>query len=133
VKVAHPATALGLLAALAAGGALAGPLAQEAQDYALQCQGCHGANGEGIAGRVPTLHGVGALAATPAGRAYLVQVPGVANASLPDARLAALLDWVLARWSAQAVAPYGGEEVRRLRAEPAADVAAARAALTGTR
>ena len=38
--------------------------------------------------------GLGSLLATPAGRAYLVRVPGVAQAPLDDERLAALLNWV---------------------------------------
>ena len=75
-------------------------------DYALQCRGCHGADGAGVAGRVPSLTGVGELLEAPAGRARLLSVPGVRQASLSDERLAALLTWV-----ASAFAPPGGAPV----------------------
>jgi cytochrome c553 len=88
-------------------------------DYALQCRGCHGPTGAGVPGHVPPLTGVAELLATPAGRARLLAVPGVRQASLSDERLAALLGWVALRF-----APAGAErntpaltgaEVRRLR------------------
>ncbi len=129
-KSTRRALALALSVGLTGDAASAEPLSREAQDYALQCQGCHGPDGAGIVGSVPTLHGVGRLAATPAGRAYLAQVPGVANASLSDARLAALLGFVLARWSARELpahfVPYTAAEVARLRAQPLLDAPAAR-------
>jgi cytochrome c553 len=89
-------------------------------DYALQCRGCHGPDGAGVAGHVPSLAGVGTLLATPAGRARLLAVPGVRQASLSDERLAALLAWAAVRFAppgeAPAFAPLSAAEVARLRA-----------------
>ena len=100
-------------------------------DYELQCQGCHLADGRGT-GDIPSLHGVGRLAGLPGGREYLARVPGVANASIDDARLAALLTSVLTRWSAAALPPdfepYRAEEIAAWRA-PLADPKAARSSL----
>ena len=88
-------------------------------DYALQCLGCHGAEGAGVPGHVPPLSGVAELLATPAGRARLLAVPGVRQASLSDERLAALLEWVAVRFApagaGRAAPALTGEEVRRLR------------------
>ncbi|MFM8412843.1 MAG: cytochrome C, partial [Alphaproteobacteria bacterium] len=54
-------------------------------NYALHCQGCHLADGRETPGLVPKLRGtVGTLAATPAGRDYLVRLPNVAAAPLDD-------------------------------------------------
>jgi len=104
--------------------------ARPAEHYALHCSGCHGPGGRGTPGTTPSLHGLAALAATPEGRAYLARVPGVAQAPLDDADLAALLDWVLARFSdAAPVRPWSAAEVGRLRDRPLRDPAAARRAL----
>jgi mono/diheme cytochrome c family protein len=101
---------------LAAGGAAG---ASPETDYALQCQGCHGAEGAGVPGHVPPLSGVAELLATPAGRVRLLAVPGVRQASLSDERLAALLAWVAVRFApdgGRGSAPaLTGEEVSRLR------------------
>lgn len=118
---------LGIALCLAAASATADP--NVAMDYAIQCQGCHLANGRG-SGDIPTLHGIGALFEASGGRAYLARVPGVANASLSDERLAALLNWVLTRWSQADFAPYTEDEVGQLRRQPLLDPAAAREALT---
>ena len=88
-------------------------------DYALQCRGCHGAEGIGVPGHVPSLFGVAALLETPAGRARLLSVPGVRQSSLSDARLATLLEWVAVRFAppgAERAAPaLTGADVARLR------------------
>jgi hypothetical protein len=64
----------------------------------------------------------------------VARVPGVAQAALPDAALADLLNWTLRRFDPDGVppdfAPYTAEEVRRWRARPWTDVAGARAALS---
>ncbi|HXZ85471.1 MAG TPA: hypothetical protein VEI82_08275, partial [Myxococcota bacterium] len=63
-------------------------------DYALHCQGCHLADGRATPGSVPALMGtVARLARVPGGRDYMARVPGVAQAPLGDAELAALLNW----------------------------------------
>ena len=105
-----------LLAALVAQGASA--QSQQQTDYALQCRGCHGADGAGVAGRVPPLGGVARLLETAAGRARLLSVPGVRQASLSDARLAALLEWVALSFAPPGAAPappHSAAEVRRYR------------------
>jgi len=124
-------TALGVgLALLAAPAAPAAPRPDE--DYLLHCSGCHHADGAGVPGVVPPLSGLAPFLATPAGRAYLVRVPGVAQSSLDDERLAALLNWVMREMSG--VAPtrsYDAREVHALRAEPLRDPRAQRAIVLG--
>jgi len=117
-----------LAAALALG--LAAPHAVAAppqQDYVLQCMGCHLEDGSGAPGRVPSLVGqMGRFLGVPGGRAYLVQVPGAAQSPLDDAALAALLNWMLQRFSPGELGadfePYRAEEVARYRADRPADV-----------
>lgn len=103
-------------------------------DYVLQCRGCHLEDGSGAPGRVPSLLRVGRFLRVPGGREYLVRVPGAAHAPLDDAALAALLNWMLARFDPPAASspgfvPYGAGEVGRLRAAPLADASAERRAL----
>lgn len=98
------------------------------EDYLLHCSGCHGPDGRGVPGVVPSLHGLGWLLGAPGGRDYLVRVPGVAQAPLSDERLARLLAWVLDRWS-DAQANLSAEEIARLRREPLRDPLGARSAL----
>jgi mono/diheme cytochrome c family protein len=93
----------------------------EAELYARGCQGCHLANGKGLPNTVPPLlNFVGYFAHIPEGRAYLVQVPGVAQASLSDSDIAALLNWMLIRFSANQLpkrfTPLTTDEVKRYRA-----------------
>ena len=67
----------------------------------LHCQGCHRPDGSGIPGAVPAFPGqVAKFLATPTGRAFLVRVPGAANAPISDDELAALLDWIVRRFDA---------------------------------
>jgi len=98
-----------------------------ALDYAVTCQGCHRADGTGTPGTVPALAGsVGKFLRVPGGREFLVRVPGVAQAPLDDAALAAVINWMLARFGGDDVpgdfAPYAAEEVGRLRRHPLTDV-----------
>ncbi len=72
--------------------ALSGP----ALHYALHCQGCHRAAGEATEQRVPALRGaLGRFLRSPDARAELIGIPGVRNAPISDADLAALLNWLL--------------------------------------
>ena len=103
-------------------------------EFALNCQGCHRADGAGTPGSVPPLaHSVARFLAVPGGRDYLVQVPGVAQAPLDDAMLAAVVNWMLTRFDAQHVPkdfrPYTADEIGRLRKSPLVDVEKVRAAL----
>jgi hypothetical protein len=107
------------------------PIAGPRLDYMLHCMGCHLEDGSGAPGRVPTLVGVGRFLWAPAGRAYLVRVPGSAHAPLSDAALASLLNWMLVRFDpgsagARAFVPYDAAEVARYRAAPLADADAER-------
>jgi mono/diheme cytochrome c family protein len=129
------------LAALAASGLLGAGAAAEAASprvlYALQCRGCHLDDGSGTPGRIPALAGsVSRFAATPAGRAYLVRVPGVAQAALSDAEVAELLNWLLPAFDADHLPPdfraYTAEEVGPLRRRPLVDVDAARSEILDT-
>ena len=104
-----------------------------AQDYVLECRGCHGARGAGVPNSVPSLAQSARFLATPRGRAYLVRVPGVAGAQLPDARLAALLNWMLREIASDPPAPADfapstASEVASERAHPLRDPLAERAA-----
>jgi cytochrome c553 len=98
------------------------PAAGIARDYLRHCMGCHGKDGLGVPPAVPRLLGfMGYYARSAEGRAYLVRVPGVANASLDDARLAALLNWTLLTYSAAELPrefePFTAKEVSILRAQ----------------
>ncbi len=117
------AAALVLCAAAAAGAA---PLPDE--DYLLHCSGCHQGGGAGVPDVVPPLTGLSSFLATAEGRAYLVRVPGVAQSSLDDTRLAALLNWVMREMSGVEPSPhFDAREVHALRSEPLRDARAQRA------
>src|SRR5450432_3221250 len=75
--------------------------ASPAQDYMLYCMGCHGADAQGVPGKVPALaHSLSLFMRTPQGRDYVLRVPGAANSALADAQLAAVLNWLAERDSA---------------------------------
>lgn len=83
--------------------------------------------GEGIPGRVPVLKDfVGYFVYIPEGRAFLIQVPGVANSSLSDAEIAEVTNWILKTFSSRQLPknfqPFTAEEVAKLRKEPLAEV-----------
>ncbi len=108
--------------------AFAGPAAAGPQvDYMLQCQGCHLSDGAGAAGAVPSfVDFVGTFLAVPGGREFLVRVPGSSQSSLDDARLAAVLNWILTRFDPDSLGddfvPFTEEEVARVRRPPLTDV-----------
>jgi len=119
--------ALVLIAAAAPAAELSGP----ALDYALNCQGCHHADGSGTPGTVPPLAGsVGKFPRVAGGREYLIRVPGVSQAPLDDGALAAVVNWMLDRFDRDDLppgfAPYTAAEVGRLRRDPLLDVETAR-------
>lgn len=99
-------------------------------NYMLQCLGCHGPDGRGEPGRVPAIRSTLApLSQFPAGRRYLLQVPGVALSMLSDRDLAALLNWMLPTLGG--VGPkqfraFTAAEVGRYRREPLVEVGATR-------
>ena len=104
------------------------------QDYILNCQGCHLADGSGAPGKVPNLKGfLGNFLHVPGGREYIIQVPGAAHSVLDDGRLAGVMNWMLENFSrAQLPAdyvPYSGAEVGALRKDALLDPGARRGEL----
>jgi mono/diheme cytochrome c family protein len=102
--------------------------------YMLNCMGCHLADGAGSPGKVPSVRdSLAKLAASPAGRRYLIQVPGAAQSRLSDGELAQVLTWMVRNLSAQGVpggfADFSAAEVAAYRRTPLIDVRAARAQL----
>jgi hypothetical protein len=89
-------------------------------------------DGRGVAGVVPSLEHTRRLAVLAGGREYLARVPGVAQAPLSDARLARLLNWVIAEFGLDGdaarpePAAYTAAEIAPLRRAPLRDPAAAR-------
>jgi mono/diheme cytochrome c family protein len=121
---------IALLGAIAGLGdaALAGP----AQDYTLHCMGCHGATAQGVPGKVPPLaHSLARFMNNADGRRYVLRVPGAANSMLSDAQLAAVLNWVVAKFDAGELAgatpQFAEQEVAANRHIPMAGVLATRA------
>jgi hypothetical protein len=107
---------------------------QPVVNYQLRCMGCHLADGSGEAERVPSIRRTLVLfSASPAGRAYVIRVPGVAQSPLSDADTAALLNWMARNLSDLKIpshfADYSAAEVHGLRNRPLAQVSAARARL----
>lgn len=104
-------------------------------DYLHHCAGCHLPDGRGsLPNNIPNMVGtVGHFLRLPEGRAYVVQVPGTAQAPLSDSETAALLNWMLPAFSAKELPadfePYTAEEVARYRADRPADVAGQRRAI----
>ena len=104
-------------------------------DYMLECQGCHLPDGSGSSqGSVPSLvDSVGRFVTVPGGRSFLVRVPGSAQSPLDDARLAAVLNWMIRTFGPAQVAatfePYTAEEVAQHRSDPLTHVARARSEL----
>lgn len=104
-------------------------------DYQMHCQGCHTPDGAG-AGNVPRMKDfVGTFLGNKAGREYLVRVPGSATSALDDARLAAVLNWVIDTFAGDSrpddFQPYTAQEVGALRREPLNEVEVYRARILG--
>jgi len=98
----------------------------EEHDYILSCSGCHRMDGSGSK-VVPSLQGLQELAGKPGAREYLIRVPGTAQAPLSDERLAAMMNWLMQRFTGTAPKPlYSAKEVGRLRSTPLRDPIAER-------
>ena len=103
-------------------------------DYLLYCRGCHLINGEGVPPDVPSLvNEIGKLVAIPGGREYIVRVPGVSQTAMNNDELAAVLNWVLAKFNADTMPedfkPYTSEEVAAARSKLLIDPLRYRASL----
>jgi len=107
--------------------------ASPAQDYMLYCMGCHGANAQGIAGKIPALAGaLPRYMRTSEGRDYVLRVPGAANSVLSDAQLAAVLNWLAETYAVAGEprpAPFSVDEVTRARHTPLVNVLETRRAV----
>lgn len=121
-------SALAAAVALAAAMLVRAAHANPQQDYMLYCMGCHGDQAQGVPGKVPPLaSSVALFMRSPEGRNYVLRVPGAANSALGDAELAAVLNWLAARFppagaAAPESAPFTAAEVSELRRSPLADV-----------
>ena len=103
--------------------------------YMIHCMGCHLADGRGQPPEVPALDAeLARFTSTDAGRAYLVQVPGAAQALINDEELAAVINWMLQVFSGNDLpgdfTPFTGEEVTAYRQQILTDPASFRATLT---
>ena len=99
--------------------------------FVLHCSGCHRADGSGHARSVPDLRdNLGHFMATPEGRRFVLQVPGVKQARVSDEEVAQLTNWMLRTFAPDNVPPgtrpYGAEEVRAARRSALADVSGER-------
>jgi hypothetical protein len=113
-------------------GAQAGQLPQN--NYMIHCQGCHLPDGTGTPPDVPSFaNQLFQFLRVEGGRAYLVQVPGTANAPLDDHEVAELLNWMLDRFSDRSLpadfVPYSEKEIARYRSEVLIDPATRRQSL----
>jgi hypothetical protein len=122
-------------AAVAACAMLCAPVSQALEPrthWQLQCMGCHHPDGAGEPGRVPSLRDtLVPFAGIEEGRAFMIQVPGVAQSQLSDEEVAALLNWMVHNLSAQPLPEsyrrFSAAEVTAARREPLAAVKARRA------
>lgn len=99
------------------------PLTAAQSGYLENCGGCHGIQGSSARDEIPELSGrVGVFMQTPAGRAYLVQLPDVAFANLTDQALADVMNFVIFRVAGastpRGAMPYTAVEVGNLRRAP---------------
>jgi len=99
--------------------AAAGP----GQDYMLYCMGCHGTEAQGVPGKVPPLaHSLAKYMRFPAGRNYVLRVPGAQSSALSDEQLAAVLNWLAQEYSADDLGAdvplFTAAEVKALRHTP---------------
>jgi hypothetical protein len=107
---------------------------QPVVNYQLRCMGCHLPDGSGQPGRVPSIRrSLVLFSASPAGREYVVRVPGVAQSPLSDEDTAALLNWMARNLSDVKIPPgfadYSQAEIHRMRDQPLVQVSAVRARL----
>lgn len=101
-------------------------------DYRMNCEGCHAVAGAGVEPHVPALkNNLAPFLRTPAGREYLIRVPGVRQISISNAKVADLLNYVVFTLSdieeTQGVRPFSEAEVATYRQRAFLDVPAARA------
>ncbi|MCP4299278.1 MAG: hypothetical protein GY783_01715 [Gammaproteobacteria bacterium] len=105
-------------------------------NYMIHCQGCHLPDAEGYRDRVPRMNNfLGYFLHSKEGRDFIIRVPGVSLAQLPDDEIAELMNWLVNAYSAEQrpdeFVPYTESEVNALRKSPEADPLATRLRILG--
>lgn len=95
-------------------------------NWQMNCQGCHGTDGTGNEARdVPDLVALERFQRLPAGRDFLIRVPGMARSPLSDEDLTELANWMMGEFATPGVPhdwqPYSTAEVAALRKRPIID------------
>lgn len=116
-----------VLACLALTAVATSAVADSLFDYTLHCRGCHGGDGSGAPGAVPSFRGqIGKFLLVDGGREYLIRVPGSAQSELDDARTAALLNWLVTEYGPKEIAadfqPFTEQEITKHRRPPLTEV-----------
>lgn len=93
------------------------------QNWMLECQGCHKANGIGKGQEMPNMNGqVSKFLSVSGGKEYLSRVNGVADSPLSSEDLVDLMNWMLMEFDPQHIpSDFSGfkiDEVSRLRRTP---------------
>ena len=129
-------TSLLLLACMSAPALAAQPPSERGRiDYVLHCSGCHALDGTGVETKgIPQVKDrIGYFLRFPEGRAFLLQVPGLLAAGLPDERAAGVTNWMIEYFAGPSLPPefipYTAEEARRYRLSKPADIPGVRQAL----
>ncbi|WP_336268517.1 c-type cytochrome [Vreelandella arctica] len=103
-------------------------------NYSLHCAGCHGQNGTGVehAGIPPFPGFINRFFEDEEGRLYLMHVPGVVGAGMPNNDIASVMNYLVDRWGQadQKVNYFTEEEVDNLRSQEVADVVELRRSIT---
>jgi hypothetical protein len=94
--------------------------------------GCHGEDGAGLEGQVPSLRGtLSRISSGALGRDYVLRVPGVTQSPLSSAELAEVLNWAINEFSdsetAQQTRPFTADEVEAARNRPLLEIGKTRA------
>ena len=106
--------------------------ARARQNFQLNCMGCHGEDGQGLEGHVPSLHGtLSRIASVAKGRDYVLRVPGVTQSLLSPEEVAEVLNWAILQFSdekaARQVKPFTAAEVASARKKSLLEISTPRA------
>ena len=106
--------------------------ARARQNFQLNCMGCHGEDGRGLEGHVPSLHNtLSRIASVPQGRDYVLRVPGVTLSLLSPEETAAVLNWAILQFSdaksVKLVKPFTAAEVAQAREKSLLEISTPRA------
>lgn len=95
-------------------------------NYLIHCRGCHLPEAVGFPDKIPRMKEfIGYFLHSGEGREFLIRVPGVSTAALPDDEIAELMNWLITTYSVEQLpdvfVPYTELEVRTLRKNPEPD------------